>query len=487
MNKQKIANFNLNQSLKDFQVKIIELLKLNNVIEWDGTIVKNREEKIREAALILAGQCVAILLDNLSKSTEVRETAINKTKGWWKTKTRKNGSKTRAILTVGNVIVNLKLPYVVEKKTRKDYKRKPKGQGFCPFLRWLGMESGVTPYVWSTVAKYGVINHSFEIARQTLIDWGVKISVKRFSRLTYRFGTEGLSIRNSLILALEQNLLSTNSQLKDKRVIISVDGGRTRVRTYQSNKINPKTKRKKYTGEWIEPKLLTIYTVDERGKKIKNGEVPLINDGSYGNYKKFLKILEMYLVSLGISQAKQILLIADGAEWIWQHIPPLLNRLGCEKITHYLLDFYHATEHLQSFADAAFNDDKERITWFKTARSDLKKGKVISLIDEMKQHKKPLRGQKREIITSQINYFTKRVSKGLFDYDKIVKLKLPIGSGAVESLIRQTVNLRLKGNGKFWLKENAEIILHARCQWLSGSWNNFTNSILTLRIYPAIS
>lgn len=30
-------------------------------------------------------------------------------------------------------------------------------EGFCPFLRWLGMESGVTPYVWSTLAKYGVI------------------------------------------------------------------------------------------------------------------------------------------------------------------------------------------------------------------------------------------------------------------------------------------------------------------------------------------
>ena len=66
-------------------------------------------------------------------------------------------------------------------------------------------------------------------------------------------------------------------------------------------------------------------------------------------------------------------------------------------------------------------------------------------------------------------------------------MKLPIGSGAVESLIRQAVNLRLKGNGKFWLKENAEIILHSRCQWLSDSWNDFTNSILTLRIYPAIS
>lgn len=481
------ANFNLNQSLSNFQLKITELLKLNNVNEWSGTTIKEREEKIRETALVLAGQCVAILLDNLSKSKQASRTAINQTKGWWKTKTRKNGFKTWQILTLGNVIVKLKLPYVVERKTKKDSKRKLKGRGFCPWLRWLGMEFGVTPSVWSTIAKYGTINHSFEIAKQILSDWGVKISVKRISSLTYRFGAEGLSIRNSKILALERDLLSTNSQLNNQRVVISVDGGRTRIRTYQPNKINPKTKRKKYTGEWIEPKLLTIYTVDERGKKIKNGEVTLINDGTYGNYKKFLKILEMYLVSLGISQAKQILFIADGAEWIWQHIPPLLNHLGCEKITHYLLDFYHATEHLQSFADAAFNNEQARSTWFKASRSDLKKGKIISLIESMKHHRKSTRGQKRKIIDSQINYFSKRASKSLFNYDKVRQLNLPIGSGAIESLIRQAVNLRLKGNGKFWLKQNAEIILHARCQWLSGSWNNFANSILNLRIYPAFS
>jgi hypothetical protein len=34
MNQKKIANFNLNQSLKDFQIKITGLLQLNNVIEW---------------------------------------------------------------------------------------------------------------------------------------------------------------------------------------------------------------------------------------------------------------------------------------------------------------------------------------------------------------------------------------------------------------------------------------------------------------------
>ena len=344
-----------------------------------------------------------------------------------------------------------------------NYKIKPKGQGFCPFLRWLGIESGVTPYVWSTVAKYGTITTSFSRARQTLEDWGVRISLKRIQRLTYKFGAEGLSLRTSKILALEQNKLSTGSSLKDKRVIISVDGGRTRVRIYQQNKPNPKTKRKKYTGEWIEPKLLTIYTVDEKGKKIKSGEVPLINDGTYGNYKQFLKILEMYLVNLGINQAKQILLIADGADWIWHHIPPLVNRLSGEEKVHYLLDFYHAAEHLQSYADAAFNNEKEKKDWFKQARYELKRGKINSLIEQMKQFRKSVRGSRRQILTSQINYFYKRASKGLFDYQKIAQLKLPIGSGAIESLIRQAVNLRLKGNGKFWLKENAKIILHSRC------------------------
>ena len=443
MNQKILANFNLSQSVEEFQVSMKELLKLDNVTEWTGRTIKEREEKIREAALILAGQCVAILLDNLSKSREAQETAIKQTQGWWRKKTRKNGCKIWQILTVGNVIVKLKLPYLVEIKKRKDYKIKPKGQGFCPFLRWLGMEEGITPYIYSTIAKYGTITTSFSRARQTLIDWGIKISLKRIERLTYKFGGSGLSIRNSKVLAVERDRLEKGSSLKDKRVIISVDGGRTRVRIEKNEKPNPKTKRKKYTGEWIEPKLLTIYTVDERGKKIKNGSVPLINDGTYGNYKQFLKILEMYLVSLGIAQAKQILLIADGADWIWLHIPPLLTRLGCEEKIYYLLDFYHATEHLQSFAEANFYDKKERKDWFKKARSELKRGKINFLIEQMKQYRKSVRGSRRQILTSQINYFNKRVVKGLFDYKKISQLNLPIGSGAVESLIRQAVNLRL--------------------------------------------
>ncbi len=135
MKNKTFANFNLKQSLEDFQVTIAELLKLNNVNQWDGTIIKDREEKIREAALILAGQCVAILLDTLSKSTEASQTAINQTQGWWRKNTKKNGLKPRQILTVGNVIVKLKLPYVVEIKANKKYKKKPFMTRFFSFFK----------------------------------------------------------------------------------------------------------------------------------------------------------------------------------------------------------------------------------------------------------------------------------------------------------------------------------------------------------------
>lgn len=71
------------------------------------------------------------------------------------------------------------------------------------------------------------------------------------------------------------------------------------------------------------------------------------------------------------------------------------------------------------------------------------------------------------------------------NYAEAKAMKLPISSGAIESLVRQVVNLRLKGTGKFWLLYHAEILLHARCQWAAGRWTDFCDAILTTILYPA--
>jgi hypothetical protein len=78
------------------------------------------------------------------------------------------------------------------------------------------------------------------------------------------------------------------------------------------------------------------------------------------------------------------------------------------------------------------------------------------------------------------SFFSMVVAK--FAYRQVKAKNLPIGSGAIESLIRQVVNLRLQGTGKFWLHKNAEIILHGRCQWAAGQWNRFSHSVLTAGI-----
>ena len=65
--------------------------------------------------------------------------------------------------------------------------------------------------------------------------------------------------------------------------------------------------------------------------------------------------------------------------------------------------------------------------------------------------------------------------------------KTPKQSDTGLCLIRQVVNLRIKGNSKFWLKQNAEVMLHLRCQWIAKSWDNFSDSIFNSFIKPKIS
>jgi hypothetical protein len=484
------SSLNLTQVLKDFQDKVSPLFNLEDLENFNGITLKDLEQKLCEEALILVGECLKIFLTHLTSLPEVHQVAQEKTQGWWRNKTVPNGCVNRSITTLGNVQIKLKIPYLVERDSTQRFKNRPKNlphQGFCPLLRWLALEEGVTPYVWATVAKYGTISHSFETAQKTLSDWGINLSLKRIERLTYQFGQIALSQRNQEIDSYLYEEMASGDALKGKNVVISVDGGRTKIRNSLGKSPNPKTNYFPYNTEWIEPKLLTIYTVDETGKKLKKGELSIVNDGTFGNFQDLLNLLEMYLFKMGMYQAKQVLFIADGCEWIWLHVPPLLKKLGCPTQTYFLWDFYHVCEHISQFSNWAFSQEKEQKTWFKKARRLLKDGSISLLLDEMKQILTLATDSQQENLIKPINYLTKGWQNGWLNYSLISQKHLPIGSGAVESLIRQVVNLRLKGNGKFWLRHHAEILLHARCQWVANAWTKFENLVLTARIHPFIA
>jgi hypothetical protein len=67
-------------------------------------------------------------------------------------------------------------------------------------------------------------------------------------------------------------------------------------------------------------------------------------------------------------------------------------------------------------------------------------------------------GEHSKTLVQQRNYLLRAYREERLNYSKVLARKLPIASGAIENLIRQVVNFRMKGNSKLWLKENAEIM-----------------------------
>lgn len=484
------ALLDLDKAIAVFRDTIESAMALDEISQWDGNQLREREQQIRQAALVLAGQCIALLLTQLSQLPTAQKEASKRTEGLRRPESQGGGKQTVRILTMGNVEVTLRLPYVLGAPAKTRKRKRKVGQrgraslgGFYPFLSWLGLPERVTPLVWSTVAQQGMLSTSFAAARDNLKDWGIKLSDGRIQRLTYCFGGQGKALRQRQLDQLQGKKLRSGKTLKGKQVVISVDGGRTRLRRRKRGKVRT-SGRHGYHGKWREPKLLTIYAVDEQGRQLNTLEIPITNDGTFAKVETFMDLLEMHLVRLGIVEAQQVLLLADGADWIWQRLPQLLKKLQVpsERVFE-VIDFYHAAEHLQTFAEAACTSKKKAKTWYKQSRSKLKQGQIESLLTQMQTMATQAKTKrKRSQSQKALNYFCKQPQR--FDYQRVQRMNLPIGSGAIESLIRQVVNLRLKSTGKFWLEEHAEVILLGRCQWAAGAWEQFCSDIFTANLTP---
>jgi hypothetical protein len=491
------AILDLDKAIETFKNKIQTLVLVGDLSDWDGTMLQEREQAMRHTALELAGQCIALLLSSLSQEPLAEQEANKQTQASRGFGSQSQGKKQVKLKTLGNVEVILNVNYVLTRRSDKVTGRKKKsakpghrgksnGQGFYPLLRWLGMEEGVSPMVWSTVAMFGMMSSSFAMACKQLEEWGIRLSEQRIERLTYCFGRAGIKLTEEWMSQMEAAQLPVGETFRGQRVGLNVDGGRTRLRRNKKGKAKANGRRG-YYGEWKEPKLFTLYAMDDEGKRINTIEMPITNDGTFGDVEVFMTLLEMYFVKLGVVHANQVLLVADGAPWIWQRIPALLERLGLakEQIIE-LIDFYHAAENLCKFSELVFSDKKQAKKWFEKARSNMKHKAFSELAKEMQELVNDISNKgKKKAAASALPYFIEQPQR--FAYRQIQAMKLPIGSGAIESLIRQVVNLRLKGNGKFWLPENAEIILHGRCQWAAGQWQQFSQRILTSGITPQLA
>jgi hypothetical protein len=341
-------------------------------------------------------------------------------------------------------------------------------KGIYPLLLLFGVQDRCTAAVVSEISKLVAMLGSLEEVEQVLADRGQPLDFKTIRTIAYRFAARARA-------AQRLGDLNWGETVAGRRVVLSSDGGRIRIRT---TKRGPKTTkgRNRYRTDWREPKLLVIYVVDAKGQRDR--ESLAVIDGTLGGPDAIFKVMEFYLRELKITTADQVLFVADGARWIWNRVGALLRRLGVrpEQINE-LVDFYHAVEHLGKIAALQRRwTAAERQKWIGRQRRRLLKGGIAEVqgaIDAV-CGSRPGKALKRER-----EYFKQNGGKGRMDYARIAALKLPIGSGAIESAIRRVVNLRLKGPSIYWHKTSAEAVLLLRAYYKAGRWNHLERQALT--------
>ena len=340
-----------------------------------------------------------------------------------------------------------------------------KGKGSYFGLTLLGVCDRTTPALASEVAQLAAALSSFADARARLRQMGVDMSIRRIANVAYHFAQRARSRQ-------EVDGMGIEGSLAGKRVVISTDGGRLRVR---KDKRGKKTKkgRSRYHTDWREPKLLVIYVVDEKGR-IAQEFAPVI-DGTLQGPDEVFRLLEFYLRELKVQEAKEVLFIADGAKWIWERVTQLWQHLGVAGVVRCreLVDFYHVVEHVYKLAtlNTAWSAPKRK-QWATRQRRRLWRGELKQFLQEVERL---CRGKRGQDWVREREYLVRNARAGRLNYSKARWAKMPMGSGSMESAVRRVINLRLKGPGIFWHEEHAEQMLLLRAYYKSKHWEVLAN------------
>jgi hypothetical protein len=452
--------------IEQYQEKLLELNPdlISYLIAGD---LHNFENALFQSCTDLYNQIAFIILSTVAQSEELKQKAqvIGQNKGL--KEIRKSEAKLQ--LKTGDIVTIFSWYASRAKSKRKTNKRGPNGSGCHLLLEYWGCIEKATPGYYSYISVLSILCPSFDIVLQILKDQNIPAEYKRIKKIAYQLGEQCFSHR-------VQIGLKPHETVAGKRVIISVDGGRTRLREENpAKKPSPsyQGKRAKFDTPWREPKLFVIHILDKDGSLIKT-ELP-IYDAVINDADSCFNLLADYLKKLKIETATEILIIADGADWIWNRAKSTLLNLGVsqQQIAE-AVDYYHAVEHISDIISKLRKLDKhKKDTLFKELKDLLWEGKLDQFIATVTDL-----ANGRKLISDKLNYFYKNITR--MQYHLLRKNKLPCGSGIVESAIRRVINLRFKSPSTFWKRENVENLIFLRAIFLAGRWNIMIKNLIKL-------
>ena len=386
---------------------------------------------------------------------------------------RFKGFKPTSIRLLSGQSISIDSPYFAKapskaRRGRKSKKRKAK-TGCHPGLSYLGFIDRCSGVLTSSAVQAALLCPSFEIAKRTLLSFGIEMDIKTIRRLCLSMGGQAIEHRHRIAL-------SDADGVETRQLFVCIDGGRLRERRPKRGRRPAGQKRQGYHTDWREPTQIVIQWLDADGGHCKQ-TVPLY-DATMGDIDAAFELLEGYLRKIDAAKADFVVFCADGDRRYWKRFSSLAKKLKiaghCE-----VIDYTHAKQNLKLVADnlpkklgakklAAIAEDWKNLLW---------QGKLVEIHDQIRQFIKSS-AKRKQALKKFKNYFLKNYRR--MQYAAFRHLNLPTGSGCVESAIRRVINLRLKSPGIFWKRETAEVMLFLRSTLLCGRWHIMLKNLLQL-------
>jgi hypothetical protein len=306
---------------------------------------------------------------------------------------------------------------------------------------WVALLAGQLPFAQATT--------TLQILTQ------VALSTASVERLSVRIGTSLRKHQHQQAQQHQAGTLPQPSQPGPKRLYIGLDGVFVPLReAWKKDKSQGAL-----TCRLGECKSGVVYEActDPQGKDSRAVRT-CAYVATLDNAEAFAPLLGTVAHQQGHHRAKEVVVIGDGAPWIWQ--------LAAKQFTGavQIVDFFHVTQHLAEVAEARFGKGApEARHWLSARQEQLKTNRLDAVLAEIRAWR-PTSPAKRQLRLRTFAYLANNAQR--MRYQTFLEKRYHIGSDVVEATCKHVVAQRLDQAGMHWRQESAEAIVALRAAQL---------------------